>query len=118
MQDQDKIPVFLSYLGFVGFVPPFAAYFLLAKSPHARFHAQQGILMTLCFLVGGLVLGGVRWVLAFQGTSLRMVYLVAFLWFVLFILCNLFAAVLGLWGRTWKFPLLHRMIRIADAPSV
>ncbi len=118
MQDQDKIPVFLSYLGFVGFVPPFAAYFLLAKSPYARFHAQQGILLTLFFLIGSFVLGGVRWLLAFQGASLRTVYLVAFVWFILFILCNLFAAVLGLWGRVWKFPILHRMVRIADSPSV
>jgi hypothetical protein len=33
-------------------------------------------------------------------------------------LCNLFAAVLGLWGRVWKFPVLHRMVCIADSPSV
>ncbi|MCB9637642.1 MAG: hypothetical protein H6728_17905 [Myxococcales bacterium] len=114
MQDQDKIPVFLSYLGFVGLVPPFAAYFFLARSPYARFHAQQGILLTLLFLFGGLGIGITRWVMLLNGQPLRLVYLVAFSWFVIYIVCNLIAAVLGLWGRTWKIPFLHRMVRIAQ----
>jgi uncharacterized membrane protein len=113
MQDQDKIPVFLSYLGFVGLVPPFVAYFLLAQSAYARFHAQQGILLTMVFLMGSIPLGVVRFLWGAQEETLRIIYIVSLGWFLLYILCNLLAAVLGLWGKTWRIPLLHRLVRLA-----
>ncbi|MBK07836.1 MAG: hypothetical protein CL920_21865 [Deltaproteobacteria bacterium] len=104
MLDQDRISVFLSYLGFVGIVPPYLAYFFFAKSPYARFHAKQGIFLTLTFLASMVLWGLVRLLALTQGWSERIVVAGYGGLFFLYIVLNLLAAIFGLLGRQWAIP--------------
>lgn len=115
MQDQDRIAVFLSYLGFVGLLPPYFAYFSLAKSEYARFHAQQGVYLTTCFLAGASLLGLLRLLGWRLGWPLRTIYILLGVWFFLYIFLNLLAAIFGLLGRKWRIPLIGSWI--VEAPK-
>lgn len=115
MQDQDRISVFLSYLGFVGLLPPYFAYFSLARSPYARFHAQQGMYLTALFLGGTFVLGLMRWVGWYFKWPVKYVYLAFGVWFFFYIFFNLLAAIFGLLGRKWRIPLVGSWV--IEAPS-
>ena len=99
MRDQDRISVFLSYLGFVGLLPPYIAYFFFAKTSYARFHARQGIYLTLAFLVGAVFLGVIRLLAIWQDWSLQFIYASYGGLFFLYICLNLYAAISGLLGR-------------------
>ena len=55
IQDKDRFPVAMAYLGFLCGFPPFLAFFMLAKSDDAKFHAKQGAYLTTVML-GFLVL--------------------------------------------------------------
>lgn len=106
MQDQDRIPVFMSYLGFVALLPPYVAYFFLTESKYARFHARQGIHLTFVFLVGLVILGIVKYAMMRTGMPIRYVYLSYGLWFFVYIFLNLLAAIFGLLGKAWGIPVL------------
>ncbi len=146
MQDQDRLSVFLSYLGFLILVPPFLAYvflskasnpnvfltlffllltamfgslpflsfFLVARSPYSRFHAQQGVLVTFVFLLGVTFMSAIRWIfLSLQWTT-QWLYVVFFLWIFIYIFVNILAATSGFLGKTWKIPLVGRMTTSSD----
>lgn len=115
MQDQDRPAVFLSYLGFIGLLPPYFAYFSLARSHYARFHAQQGVYLTTFFLVGAIVFGLLRWVGWRMGWPLKYIYASLGVWFFLYIFFNLLAAIFGLLGRKWRIPLIGSLV--VEPPS-
>lgn len=117
MQDQDRIAVFLSYLGFVGLLPPYFAYFSLARSPYARFHAQQGVYLTTFFLAGSIFFGVLRWLGWRMGWQLKYIYIAFGVWFFLYIFLNLLAAIFGLLGRRWRIPLVGSLIIEPPAPQ-
>lgn len=111
MQDQDRIPVFLSYLGFIGLLPPYVAYFFLAQTKYSRFHARQGIGLTFVFLCGTLLFGLGRLALVQAGISAKPILFLYGAWYVLYIVCNVAAAVSGFVGKAWKIPGLGRWTR-------
>ena len=113
MLDQDRVSVFLSYLGFVGLFPPYLAYFFFARSPYARFHAQQGIYLTLTFLGSSVVLGLLRILAIYQGWTLKYIYAIYGGLFFIYIILNLLAAVSGLLGRKWMIPLFSIWLKDA-----
>ncbi len=105
MLDQDRISVFLSYLGFVGLFPPYVAYFFFARSSYARFHAKQGIYLTVTFLALSVIIGVLRVLSVYQGWPLKYIYATYGGLFFVYIILNLLAAISGLLGRKWVIPL-------------
>lgn len=111
MADKDRISVFFSYLGFVGFFPPYLAYFFFARSSYARFHAKQGIYLTLLFLGLGTLMGLLRLLALRLGWPRQMIYAAGGVLFFIYIVCNLLAAIFGLLGRRWSLPLIGLWLR-------
>lgn len=146
MQDQDRLSVFLSYLGFLILVPPFLAYvflskvnnpnvlltlffllltalfgslpflsyFLVARTPYSRFHAQQGITVTFLFLLGVTIMSAIRWIFLSLQWSTQWLYIVFFLWIFIYIFVNILAATSGFLGKTWKIPVVSRLSAQTD----
>ncbi len=142
MQDQDRLAVFLSYLGFLILVPPFLAYvflsklqtqnvfltlffllvtasfgafpfiayFVVARTPYSRFHAQQGVFLTFSFLLGTSLLAASRWFAISQSWNVQWLYIAFFVWIFLYIFFNILAATSGFLGRKWPIPFLHRFL--------
>jgi FtsH-binding integral membrane protein len=115
MPDRDRLSVFLSYLGFLCLLPPYIAYFFVARSPRANFHAQQGIYLTFCFLVGATILSAIRWFAVQQNWSMQYIYALFGSWVFLYIFLNILAATFGFLGRKWRVPFIQSWI--IDTPN-
>ncbi|MDR3309664.1 MAG: zinc ribbon domain-containing protein, partial [Tannerella sp.] len=64
--EANKLMAILAYLGILVLVPILAA----KESPFARFHANQGLLLLLTSIVGGIVVGILATILAFVSVVL------------------------------------------------
>jgi uncharacterized membrane protein len=112
MKNKDRFPVLLSYLGFLGIFPPYLAYFVLAETDYARFHARQGIYLTVFFLAGAVILGIGRFLFLYtQIVSTQVIWLGYMLLFFFYVCLNLLGAIKALNDKLWEIPLVGRLAR-------
>lgn len=106
-----RTSVFLSHLGFLAGVPPLVAYFLLAKTPLTRFYAARGIFLSVVFLLGVVVLGGLRWLQLWVTLPDNLLVILTAVWTTSNLALHVSLLFLTLLGRSWRLPWVEPPMR-------
>ena len=103
IRDQDKIMIVLSYLGILSLIPLLT----VKDSNYVKWHAKQGLTLTLAWIVLGIAIGIVSSIIALI-PIVRMVLLVspciAIALPIGFIAVDIMGIVKGLRGERWRIP--------------
>lgn len=101
--NKNKILASIAYFGILFFIPMV----LGKKSPFARFHALQGLLMTITLLITGLIVGLLCLILQLV-PDLGQIFggLAVFSMSVLFLIIMVFGIVTTLKGKAMELPLI------------